>query len=149
LENSKSARDPSPKWGPHRKFRIVAKHSNKVLDMAGTEDGAKAVQYGYLARENQHFTVLPVGDGHFQIMASHSQKFLDASSKCIVQNRETGGDSQQFKFEKAGDGKHYVIIAKHSGKVVDVWCKSKEDMAAIVQHPALRGDNQFFRFEEV
>jgi hypothetical protein len=51
------------------------------------------------------------------------------------------GTNQQFRFESAGTG-WWRIIARHSGKVLDVWEWSTADNARISQYADLNGTNQ-------
>jgi len=62
-------------------YRIVARHSGKVLDIeqASMDDGAPLIQYDWKGGDNQRFSVDDVGDGNFVITAKHSGKVLDVA----------------------------------------------------------------------
>ena len=59
----------------------------------------------------------------------------------IIQWLAHGGDNQAFTLEPAGDG--YVrIVARHSGKALDVEFASPDDGARVIQYMPHGGANQ-------
>ena len=128
---------------------IRAKHSGKVLDVAGISmaNGADIQQWDYLGGTNQKWTLESVGGGYYKIVAQHSGKVLDvrgvstANGADIQQWDYLGGTNQQWRLDPLGDG-YYKIVAQHSGKVLDVRGVSTANGARIQQWDYLGGDNQ-------
>ena len=128
---------------------IRAKHSNKVLDVAGisTANGAHIQQWDYLGGDNQKWRLESVGGGYYKIVAQHSGKVLDVVGKStangarIQQYDYLGGDNQKWRLEPLDEG-YYRIVAKHSGKVLDVVGVSTANGAQIQQWDWVGGDNQ-------
>jgi len=135
-------------------YRIVAKHSGKVLDVAYKDQDnlANIIQHEWVGGDNQRWKIEPVGSGYYRIVAKHSGKVLDVAYKeqgnlaNIIQHEWVGGDNQRWKFESEGNG-YYRIIAKHSGKVLDVAYKDQDNLANIIQHEWVGGDNQRWKIE--
>jgi hypothetical protein len=83
---------------------IRAKHSGKVLDVAGISmaNGAQIQQWDYLGGDNQKWRLESVGDGYYRIVAKHSGKVLDvvgvstANGVRIQQWDWVGGDNQRW-----------------------------------------------------
>jgi hypothetical protein len=116
----------------YSRINLKPVQSGKCLDVKA-EDGAKngaGVQqwdcYGP-GQTNQIWSLLPAGEGYFQIVAMHSNKCLDVrrSSKddgAIVQQYacgDPGTKNQLWRLQAVGGGA-YQIIAKHSSKCLDV-----------------------------
>jgi hypothetical protein len=58
----------------------------------------------------------------------------------------SGADNQKFSLVSVGGG-YYNLVAKHSGKCIDVEGASTADGASLVQWPCNGGDNQKFSIE--
>ena len=131
---------------------IVARHSGKVLDVAGISiaNGARLIQWGYWGGGNQRFRLDPVGDGYYRIMIEHSGKCLDvegispATARAMIQWQYWGGDNQKWHVEGVGDG-YVKVLAKHSGRALDVSDISADDGAQVIQWDYWGGDNQKWR----
>lgn len=94
-------------------FKIVAKHSRKVLDVLGgmfmLGDGDKVGQWDYLRGTNQMWKFNDAGNGDFFIVARHSQKVLDIDARAgaarngvqAQQWANWGGENQKFIVERA------------------------------------------------
>lgn len=139
---------------PGAYYRIVAKHSGKVLDVnLGKGNQANVVQHGWHGGDNQRWKFVSEGNGYYRIVAKHSGRVLDVVWKelgnqaNVVQNDWHSGDNQRWKIEGLGDG-YYRILAKHSGKALDV-NMGKGDQANVVQHAWHGGENQRWKFELV
>ena len=53
-------------------------------------------------------------------------------------------NNQQFRFDSLGNGL-YRIVAKHSGKVLDINSSSHDNSAKVIQYNYYSGNNQKFR----
>ena len=134
---------------------LVAKHSNKVLDVVNGSfaDGANVQQFRWKHSQyaNQEFRLLSSGDGAYFVQNMKSGKFLDvaggsrASGANIQQYRFHGGNNQRFLFIPAGPGEFYVMN-KHSRKFLDVAGRSTQDGANVQQYQFNGGSNQIFYF---
>jgi subtilisin family serine protease len=128
---------------------IRAKHSGKVLDVAGISmaNGARLQQWDYLDGNNQKWTLESVGGGYYKIVSQLSGKVLDvvgrstANGARLQQWDYLGRDNQKWRLDPLGDG-YYKIVAKHSGKVLDVVGRSTANGAQIQQYDYLGRDNQ-------
>jgi len=77
----------------------------KVLDVANgsTANGAGVVQWDYWGGDNQKWSLEPVGDGYYKLVAKHSGKVLDvagissANGAKLHQWDYVGGDNQKWK----------------------------------------------------
>jgi hypothetical protein len=63
----------------------------------------------------------------------------------IIQGEWCGGDNQSFRPEPTSDG-YYRLVAKHSGKCLDVTGISAANGAAIIQWDWWGGNNQQWRW---
>jgi len=137
-------------------YKIEAKHSGKVLDVAdaSTSDGAKVHQWSYAGGDNQQWKVVSTGGDYYKIVAKHSGKALDVANASTADGAKVhqwdyvGGDNQQWKVVSTG-GDYYKIVAKHSGKVLDVANASTSDGAKVHQWSDVGGDNQRWRLVRV
>jgi hypothetical protein len=148
-----SGRDDNDLWclfeGGMLGAPIRAKHSGKVLDVAGisTANGAQLQQWDYLGGNNQKWRFEAVGGDYHRIVAQHSGKVLDvvgrstANGARLQQWDYLGGDNQKWRLEPLDDGS-YRIVAKHSGKVLDVVGVSTANGAQIQQYDWVGGNNQ-------
>ena len=102
----------------------VSLDTSKVLDVSwnSTENGANIELFSYNGGANQHFNIVPCGDGYYNIINVNSGKALDVDawgSQNVIQWDQTGGDNQKWSFEDAGNGMYY-IRSKSAGKYLDV-----------------------------
>jgi len=135
-------------------YKLVAKHSGKCLDVRGISQGNGAVvqQYTWNGGDNQQWFIQRLDNGYYKLVAKHSGKCLDVSGiskdngAAIIQYDWWGGDNQQWDIVPVADGitsgSYYKLIAKHSGKCLDVSGISKDNGAAIIQWDWWGGDNQ-------
>ena len=115
-------------------FKIVAKHSGKVLDIPGAqklEDHVKLMQWDDLGGDNQKFLIFPMDDvgKYFVIATLASGKVLDmpnssnAESMFVIQHYWHGGDNQLFELEAVSNDPNndtFYIRSKASGKILGV-----------------------------
>ncbi len=131
---------------------LMARHSGKVLDVAGRslDPGAPILQFVANDQPNQRFLVEPVRDDVVRLIAVHSGLVLDVAGASLddgaplVQFPWHGNDNQLFRLEPTnGD---LVIVAKHSGKVLDVAGVSTQNGAPVTQFTRTGQPNQQWTF---
>ncbi len=137
-------------------FRIIAKHSGKCLDIpfGSKENGVNIQQYTWHGGDNQLFRIEKVGD-YYRIVAKHSNKCLSIPESSL----ENGKNLQQYTWQEGNNqlftllpAFHYLfnrnqnckIIAKHSGKCLDISQASIKDKAQAIQWGCHEKDNQIF-----
>jgi hypothetical protein len=140
----------------HTVSRVVARHSEKCLDVAeqSVAHEADVVQGTCWTGTNQQWTARPVEGGYYQIVARHSGKCLDVAHESreheadVIQGVCSGpaGTNQHWTFEPTADG-YYKIVARHSGMCLDVAHQSHDHAADVVQGSCWGGTNQQWRFE--
>jgi hypothetical protein len=139
----------TPQPIPNGIYKIVAKHSAKVLDVYnnGTANGTNVQQFSWNDCACQKWTVTYTGSGKYSIVGLSSGKYLDVAGISTADGaniqiwQSTGGDNQRFSFTPTGEG-YYRITPVHSGKAVDVNAGSTADGANVQQWTYLGGDNQ-------
>jgi Ricin-type beta-trefoil lectin domain-like len=137
-------------------FQIKAKHSGKLLNVAGASlaDEANVIQYRESNADNEKWTVTSAGNGYYRITARHSGKGLNIFEGSQLDNGNVqqytyeGAANEQFQIADAGDG-YYRIIARHSGRVVAVYNGGLADGDNVVQWHSENGDNEKWQFIEV
>jgi len=130
-------------------YRIVAKHSGKVLDVASgsTANGAKIIQWTSTGGTNQQWKVTNIGGGQYSIIGVASGKSLDVNSAGLADGSSlaiwtySGANNQRFTFTSTGGG-YYRITPLHSGKCLDVQGNSTANGANVYQWSYLGGNNQ-------
>ncbi len=131
---------------------LTARHSGKVLDVAGAsmDAGASIIQFATNGGANQRVRIEPVDDTFVRLIAVHSGLALDVAGASLADGAPLilfpwhGNDNQLFRLEPTnGD---LVIMAKHSGKVLDVAGVSTQNGAPITQFTWNRGANQQWTF---
>ncbi len=130
-------------------YVLVAKHSNKVLDIAGfsSSDGAPVQQWARNDGGNQQWRLTGAGGGYFRIVNVNSGKALEvagwstANGATVQQWKDYGGANQQWQIADARSGT-VKIINRNSGKALDVARWSTADGATVQQWPDNGGANQ-------
>jgi hypothetical protein len=86
--------------------RIVARHSNKVLDVEGAShaDGARIIQWDWHGGDNQLFFMTPKNDGTYAFTSLASRKVIDVKDwarndgAMIQQWQDFGNPNQRWFF---------------------------------------------------
>jgi Ricin-type beta-trefoil lectin domain-like len=151
LEGAGLAQGTDP--DPQISYKIVAKHSGRVLDVfdVSQDDHAQVQQHEWNGGNNQGWRLVPFGDGYYKLFALHSGKVLDVeglnpnSGARIQQFQSNGGNNQRWKLEPAGDG-YYYIVSKLSGRVLEVPGGNQGNIGMQL-FDKNGGDNQKFKFE--
>jgi hypothetical protein len=123
-------------------------HSGLVADVesAGTQDGARIIQWERTDRPWQQFRFVPAGDGHYRIVNRNSGKAIDvwehstANGAEIRQFTDLGGANQQWRPVDTGSG--VQLINRLSGKALEVWERSTAPGGRLSQYDSLGGANQ-------
>jgi hypothetical protein len=132
-------------------YRITARHSNKVLEVA--TNGNVVQQNTLKGGLNQVWRIKNFDGTHFQVANGKSGQMLTVSSSSktdgaiIYQYPNQNGDPQKWKFEKNTAG-YYTLTAKHSNKVLDIYGASSRDKATAVQWTRTNTTNQQFAVAE-
>ncbi|MET8947072.1 RICIN domain-containing protein [Streptomyces sp. NPDC004542] len=133
-------------------YRLVARHSGKVADVAssGTADGTDVVQWTWHGGANQKWTFVPTGDGYYKIRSVSSGKLLEVAglSRADAGNVATWADAdapqQHWAVTPTGDG-HHLLVNRLSGLSLDVSGGSTDDGAGIDQWTYLAAPQQQWR----
>lgn len=137
-------------------YKITARHSGKVLDVArrAKNAGANVQQWDDTNGTNQKWTVVDTGDGYYKLVSVNSGKVLDVASAAtydganVQQWDDTNGTCQKWKIVDNGDGS-YKLVSAVSGKVLDVARGAKNAGANIQQWSDTNGTNQKWEFTKV
>jgi subtilisin family serine protease len=130
-------------------YEVVARHSGKCLDVfdASTANGANVIQWTCVGEPNQHWQIIPIGDGYFKFIARHSNKVLALASGSlvnglpVVQMTDNGTASMQWRIVDVDSG-YIRIMARPSGKALDVSGGSTTDGAQVHQWDYVGAANQ-------
>lgn len=138
-------------------YRIVARHSGKVLEVAnhGTANGSNVQQWTYDGGGNEHWIVTGLGGGQYQIVGVESNKCLDAyksgtTNGTNVQVWTYGGASNQKWTITATDSGYYRISPVHAAAMaLDVSSASTADGANVYIWTYASTANQQFAFQPI
>ncbi|GAA3962878.1 RICIN domain-containing protein [Allohahella marinimesophila] len=145
---------------PGTTYRISARHSGKLLDVAGgtgaTSNGSNVQQWVGNGQTNQQWILVDAGDGYSTLVSVNSGKALDVADSSTTDGGNTqiwssaGAANQQWRIENLGDG-YYRLINRHSGKALDVegGAGMIDDGANVQQWTPNGQTNQHWRFERV
>ncbi|MET8146371.1 RICIN domain-containing protein [Sphaerisporangium sp. NPDC005288] len=130
-------------------YRLTARHSGKVMDVANasTANNAEVRQYTWNGGGNQRWQFQDAGSGYYRLVGVGSGKCLDVANAStadganIIQYTCGGGTNQQWQWVDAGGG-YFQLRARHSGKCLDVVSSSTADNADIQQYTCGGGANQ-------
>ncbi|MCD9188596.1 MAG: RICIN domain-containing protein [Pyrinomonadaceae bacterium] len=142
-----------PNWATETK-QLIAKHSNKCLDVNGGSggDGANVHQWSCHGGNNQKWRLEPVKTlgNYYRILAHHSGKALDVSGISTATGANVHqwewwmGNNQLWELIPKGNG-YYMLKARHSGKCLDVSGVSTANGANVYQWDCHGGDNQLWK----
>ena len=124
-------------------YYLQNRNSGLYMDVAGgeaaTQDGANIFQWNLTNTNNQKFEFVHLGDGVYTVKAAHSGKVVDVSGGTSA--TQNGVNIQQWtnfntanqQFIVVAEGIYYKLIAKHSGRIVEVANASMETGGNIQQ----------------
>jgi xylan 1,4-beta-xylosidase len=149
-------------------YKIVAKHSLKSLDVAGSSqsNGAKVQQWTYGGGSNQQWSITSVGNGYYKLISKHTADTVDPKGLTtsqgsaengvgVVQASYIGAENQQWQIIPVGGG-FYKLIPRNStsasvqyGLDVDVTGGGVNSVngAHTLLWSNASNNNQLFRFE--
>lgn len=119
--------------------------ANKYMDVgsASTANGADIIIWPSTGSNNQKFTFNPTGDGYYRITPVHSGKALDVADEStadgtdVIQWTYAGESNQQFQLvpvkELPIEEGNYTLVARHSGKALEVNGGGTTSGTAVVQ----------------
>jgi len=137
-------------------YYLIAKHSNKALDVqgAGTADGNNVQQYTKNPVPQQQWLLQDAGGGYYYLVAKHSGKVLNVAGASkddganVLQWKNGGEDNAKWQLQDAGDG-YFYLVAKHSGKVLNVAGSGTADGTNVIQYTKSNSDNSKWKFVPV
>jgi hypothetical protein len=141
-------------------YKITAVHSGDALDVAGcsTADGTDVIQWPWNGLDCQRWQVVKTGHNSFKLLAKHSGDALDVAGCSTADGADVivwpygGRDCQQWHIRQASSivpNGRYKLLAKHSGKALDVADCSTADGADVIQWPYWGGTCQQWNFERL
>ena len=141
----------SDSGGSGHTYEIIAKHSNKCLDVEGArqDNGVNVQQWACGGGPNQRWRLVDAGGGYYKIVAVHSGKCLDVTGASkdnganVIQWNCHGGSNQLWRLTQVGS--YYRITPKHSGKALDVEGARQNNGANVQQWQYGGGANQLWR----
>lgn len=128
-------------------YKVIARHSGKGLDVAGTANAANVRQWTYASGANQKWTLTHLGSSQYQILGVQSGRALQVagsstSNGANVDISDWLNTSNQKWTLTATSGGYYRVNAVHSGKALDVSGASTADGANVHQWTYSGGNNQ-------
>ncbi len=120
-------------------FIIKSRSNSKVIEVAGSKNGALIVQNNYDERLSQFFTLEEVDDEYFVIRSLTSGKVIEVAnastenSATISQSDYYGDRNQQWKKVYTSQG-YFKLVNRASGKVIDIPGASTADGVALKQY---------------
>ena len=133
-------------------YQLIARHSQRVLDAAGKQNGAKVQQWQPLNNDNQKWKIEAVASGFFKLTALNSGLALTASGNengaPLTLQPWTNDAAQQWELLNIGGG-YFSIRGKSSGKVLDVREFSKSNGGVVQLWQNLDGASQQWNLKRV
>jgi hypothetical protein len=130
-------------------YTLVARHSNKCLDVAdaNVKNGADIQQWDCTNGNNQKWNLVSKGGDVYTIAALHSGKCLDVAGARkdngadVLQWDCHGKDNQDWQITKEADGS-FRLVARHSNKCLDVFEAGLNNGANVIQWGCSGANNQ-------
>lgn len=137
------------------RYRIVARHSGKALDVNGgsTADGANVQQWTYSAAPHQQWDVTSAGSGIYRISVVNSGKALETASASTANGVNvdirayTGASNQHWTITATSGGYYRVSPVSSSSSALDVAGNSTADGANVLQWNWSGSNNQQWMFQ--
>ncbi|MBP3707019.1 MAG: RICIN domain-containing protein [Clostridia bacterium] len=149
-------------------YTIIAKHSNRSLDVPGlsNKEGTSLKQYSYNGGTNQKWILKETPDGYFNIVSKCNGLLIDVvegkmrDGTDVVMWGANNGKNQKFKIvpvtttpveknELIEDGIYQIKSALNEEYILDVTGASKKECANIELWRNNNGNNQKYRFKNV
>lgn len=137
-------------------YSILAKHSNKALDVSNIslENGANIHQWEYLGNNNQLWIVTKESNGVYSIISVNSNKAVDVQDVSVEDGANIhqweylGKDNQKWMINQVEPG-YYSIISVNSAKAIEVENGSTDNGTNIRQMTYTGVNNQLWSFNLV
>lgn len=137
-------------------YRITAKHSNKVMSIAGyaTANGTLAEQWDWLNQANEKFIVTLTANGYKIAPSYATSKVLQVNMVSLANSTgvsiwdDYAQDHERFSIIDIGGG-YYKIVARHSAKCLAVNNNGTANGDDIVQYEWLNYENFKWSFTDV
>lgn len=129
-------------------YKIIARHSSKALDAAGTADGTQILQWTYNGGNNQRWMLTDRGSSQYSIIGVQSGKGLDINGWSTANGAKVqlwtygGGANQKFTFAATSGGYYRITPAHATGSCLDVNGNSSADGALVQLWGYGGGNNQ-------
>jgi hypothetical protein len=156
-QDSRDSRDASPDTDPdvgpgivpNGTYRVIARHSGKVLDVYGeaTADGSNVDQWTYDGGNNQRWTFTHLGGNVYKILGVQSGKALEVATTSTADDANvdirtyTGRANQQWTISAVSGGYFRLTPMSSRGSALDVYAVSMADGANVHQWTWLGGNN--------
>jgi hypothetical protein len=147
---------------PDGAVKLQVTHTGKVLAIANMskDNGAQLIQRPPAGTVDQAWTFVDVGDGYFSITSDYDGKVVNIAGaptadgahhlgerrrrQRATQSDYVGGANQQWRLAWSSAAV-FALVARHSGKVLEVQGRSTADGAPVGQSPDLGLANQRWR----
>lgn len=132
---------------PDGRYHIVARLSNKVMDVSAAANGTPVIQWGHNGINGQKWDITHVGNGQYRVTNAANGKVIDVAGISNANGAKLhlwdwlNGNNQKWTFTPAGDG-YWKMLAVHSGKSADLTGGSTADGAGIIQWQFSANENQ-------
>lgn len=132
-------------------YQIVARHSGKALDAAGSANNTNVLQYEYWGGANQQWVVTHLGNNVYTLVGAQSGRALDAVGTGDGGNVQLydywGGANQEWTILPTSGG-YYRLTPTHAPSMsLDVNAISTADGANVQIWTYLGGNNQQWTFQ--
>lgn len=143
-------------------YQVVNANSGKCVDAswAGTSNGTAVLQYQCGSTQNQHWQLVPAGGGYYNLVPRYASWLTwdvnggpSATGDSIPVQLwgfavGASGTNQQWMPVSLGNGQ-WKVVARHSGKCLDVPGASRNDNVQLQQYTCNGTGAQAFRFVQV
>ncbi|MEJ7830655.1 MAG: RICIN domain-containing protein, partial [Segetibacter sp.] len=129
-------------------YRITAKHSNKVMSVAGysSTNGAIVEQWDWVNQSNEKFIITLTSNGYKIVPSYATSKVVQVDGAALTNSAsvsiwdDIGTSNERFSIINVGLG-YYKIVARHSAKCLAVNNNGIANGDDIVQYEWLNYDN--------
>jgi len=138
-------------------YQVINQGNNKCVDNSGgsTANGNKIQQYSCAGGNfNQEWQFRPTNSGYYEVVSRNGSNMVwdvsgvsTADGALVQLYTYGGGNNQQWQPVSLGNG-NYRLVARHSGKCLDIPNSSTTDGVQLTQWTCNGGANQSFRLSQ-
>jgi hypothetical protein len=134
-------------------YRIVARHSGKVINASASTNKTQITQWTYNSGSNQKWTVTDTGSGNYKIVGVQSGRALDIASSGTANGTKVqlydswNTSGQLFKFASAGGAYSRIVPNCAPNSCLDVSGNSTADGGIVQLYQWNGGNNQQWVFQ--